>query len=182
MRSCEYHHREMCEMCTKKFVLMINTHAMHFDTNLRAWYTRDWRILRWLGRRPVRYWWILRRLCLRVMRSGNYHHREMCEMCFTTFVFNDEDTYNTFLILLTWELGTPEIEGFSEGWLLGFALTDGDSDGMEDGWPDTLGFSDGWDVGQSDIEGFSDGLDCWMVTRSFVCHHSEMREMCTMIM
>ena len=182
MRSCEYHHREMCEMCTKKFVLMINTHAMHFDTNLRAWYSRDWRILRWLGRRPVRYWWVLRRLCLRVMRSGNYHHRQICEMCFTTFVFNDEDTYNTFLILLTWELGTPEIEGFSEGWLLGVALTDGDSDGMEDGWPDILGFSDGWDVGQSDIEGFSDGLDCWMVTRSFVCHHSEMREMCTMIM
>ena len=82
-----------------------------------------------------------------------------------------------YILILTWELGTPEIEGFSDGWLLGTALILGFSDGREDGWPDILGFSDGWDVGQCDIEGFSDGLDCWMVTRSCVCHHSEMCEM-----
>ena len=80
--------------------------------------------------------------------------------------------------MLGCDVGQSEIDGFSDGWLLGFALILGFSDGMEDGLPDILGFSDGLDVGQSEIEGFSDGLDCWMVMRSCVCHHREMREMC----
>ena len=34
-------------------------------------------------------------------------------------------------------------------------------------------------VGERVCEGFSDGCD-WIVTRSCVCHHREMREMCMM--
>ena len=80
---------EKCVRCVSLILFsMVKTHTIHFDTNLRAWYARDWRILRrltagnstntwilrwhrrwltrytrtlrWLGRRPIRDWWILR--------------------------------------------------------------------------------------------------------------------------
>ena len=56
-------------------------------------------------------------------------------------------------LLLTWELGLPEIEGLFEGWLLC------EDDGSKEGRPETLGLSEGCDVGQSDMLGCSDGWE-----------------------
>ena len=55
------------------------------------------------------------------------------------------------------ELGTPDMEGFVDGWLLGFVDVLGRSLGCEVGQSDTDGCCDGCELGAPDKEGFSDG-------------------------
>ena len=53
-----------------------------------------------------------------IVTSCVQRDRKVREICITTLVFNEyeyEYTCNACLILLTCELGTPEIDGFSDG-------------------------------------------------------------------